>query len=583
MHTFKTLGLKDSILKGIEKLGFEQPTPIQEKTIPLLINQKTDLVGLAQTGTGKTAAFGLPICHLIDFNQKYTQALIICPTRELCLQITRDLQNFILFEEKAKVVAIYGGASIDNQIRDISRGAHIIVATPGRMVDMIHRRKVSLSDISIVVLDEADEMLNMGFKEDLDIILQQTPSEKNTWLFSATMPQEVLRISRNYMSNPQEITIGKQNSGALNIDHHFYVVQARDRYLALKRIVDYYPDIFGIIFCRTRMETQEIAEKLMKDGYNADALHGDLSQAQRDYVMSRYRNKSLQMLVATDVAARGIDVNNVTHVINYNLPDDVENYTHRSGRTARAGKSGISITLVNSRELGKIKEIERKIGSRFTRKLIPNGSDVCEKQLFSLVKKIHDSEVREEEISDFLPPITEMLKDLSKEELIKKMVSTDFNRFLNYYQNAPDLNVSTEPSRVKTGSTKEFSTSSSNRGKRNDTVSGRYFINIGEIDGISKMELIDFISSTANIRKNDIQKLDFKSNFSFFNVSDRNINLVKAFTNKKFNGRKIRIDNAEDKFGGNEREQRGERRERGERNDRRDKPFKKSFQKSRPF
>jgi ATP-dependent RNA helicase DeaD len=571
MQDFQSLGLKESILKGITALGFTTPTPIQEQAIPRLISNPSDLVGLAQTGTGKTAAFGLPICQLADFDSNDTQALIICPTRELCLQISRDIQSFLKFEKNARVVPIYGGASIENQIRDISRGAQIIVATPGRMVDMINRKRVKLGNVKFVVLDEADEMLNMGFKEDLDLILGETPEEKNTWLFSATMPKEVSRIAKKYMSDPFEITIGKQNSGAENIEHHFYVVHAKDRYLALKRIVDYYPDIFGIIFCRTRMETQEIADKLMRDGYNADALHGDLSQSQRDHVMNRYRTRSLQMLVATDVAARGIDVNDVTHVINYNLPDDSENYTHRSGRTARAGKSGVSVIILNTKEVGRVRELERIISQRFTQKTVPTGSEVCEKQLFSLVKKIHDAEVNEEEISDFLPPINEMLKDLSKEELIKRMVSTDFNRFLNYYRNANDLNVDSSrrdsrdrrddrsergeryerggerSGRGDKGDRGSKDSFGGDRGRKNEEVTGRFFINVGEIDGMDKVGLRDYICEVAKINPSDVGRIDLRSNFTFFNIDGGGKEILDAFKNEKFNGRSIRIDNAEDK------------------------------------
>ena len=363
-NRFEELGIEQRIVKAITELGFENPTPIQEETIPVLLSGKKDLVGLAQTGTGKTAAFGLPMAQLVDFNSRNTQALIICPTRELCLQITRDLQSYVKYIDGAHIVAIYGGASLEMQSRELSRGAQIIVATPGRMVDMINRRKVKLANISMVVLDEADEMLNMGFKEDLDSILSETPPDKNTWLFSATMQNEVARIAKNYMKDPYEVTVGKQNQGADNIEHRYYIVHAKDKYAALKRIADYNPEIFGIVFCRTRIETQQIAEQLIKDGYNADSLHGDLSQQQRDQVMARYRSKTLQMLVATDVAARGIDVNNITHVINYNLPDDIENYTHRSGRTARAGKSGVSIVIINMKEVGKIRMIERQIGKK---------------------------------------------------------------------------------------------------------------------------------------------------------------------------------------------------------------------------
>lgn len=545
MTTFKELGLDEEILKAITDLGFENPTPIQAEAIPVLLAKPQDLVGLAQTGTGKTAAFGLPICNMIDFKNSNPEALIICPTRELCMQITRDLQNFTKYKSGSNVVAIYGGASMENQVRDMRRGVNIIVATPGRMVDMIERRRVNLENIKFVVLDEADEMLNMGFKEDLDSILSKTPDEKFTWLFSATMPNEVRRIAKNYMEKPFEITVGKENSGADNIEHQYYMVQGRDRYLALKRVVDYYPEVFGIVFCRTKAETQDIAEKLIKDGYNADALHGDLSQAQRDYVMNRYRNRHLQILVATDVAARGIDVDSVTHVINFNLPDDVESYTHRSGRTARAGKSGISLAIITSKEFGKIREIERNINKRFTLKQVPNGEEVCEKQLFHLVKTIHDAEINEEGIVDYLPPITEMLKDLSKEDLIKKMVSTDFNRFLEYYRDAPDLNSG--------GATRSRDTGDG----RNDRgeITGRFFINIGEMDGLDKLELRDFVVHCTGIDKNDVGRIDVKNTFSFFEVEPRFVpQVVESFKgNQHYNQRRVRIEASNGAGGGSSR------------------------------
>ena len=535
-QSFEALGLKPALLKAIAALGYQTPTPIQAQAIPALLQKPGDLIGLAQTGTGKTAAFGLPLIQLTDFTRRTPQALIICPTRELCLQIARDLTGFLSQTPEGRVTAIYGGASIEGQIRDLQRGTQVVVATPGRMVDLINRGKVSLAEVGIVVLDEADEMLNMGFKEDLDTILSKTPDHKHTWLFSATMAGEVARIARTYMHQPMEVSIGKQNQGAANIEHHYYIVQARDRYLALKRIVDYYPEIFGIVFCRTRAETQEIAEKLIHDGYNADALHGDLSQGQRDAVMARYRSRTLQVLVATDVAARGIDVNNVTHVIHYNIPDDVENYTHRSGRTARAGKSGISIALLNLREANRIKELERLTHSRFQQKLVPNGPEVCEKQLFNLVRKIHDAEVREEEISDFLPPINAMLQDLSKEELIKRMVSTDFNRFLEYYQDAPDLNTQPRKPGAANGA-----------GPARAGRPGRLFINLGEMDGLHKLSLRDFLCKTTQLEKHDIGRIDLRANCSFFEVDPRLTPLVKeAFARKvKYGDRAIRIDDAD--------------------------------------
>lgn len=531
MNRFEELGIDTRIVKAITELGFENPTPIQEATIPALLNNKRDLVGLAQTGTGKTAAFGLPMVQMVDFSSRNTQALIICPTRELCLQITRDLQNFTKYVDGAHIVAIYGGASLEMQSRELSRGAQIVVATPGRMVDMISRRKVKLAGISIVVLDEADEMLNMGFKEDLDSILSETPEGKNTWLFSATMQNEVARIAKNYMSNPHEVTVGKQNQGAENIEHRYYIVHAKDKYNALKRIADFNPEIFGIVFCRTRIETQQIAEQLIKDGYNADALHGDLSQQQRDQVMARYRSKTLQMLVATDVAARGIDVNDVTHVINYNLPDDIENYTHRSGRTARAGKSGVSIVIINMKEVGKIRMIERQIGKKFVHDKLPTGKEVCEKQLFYLVNKIHDVEVNDAAIDSFLPKINEMLSDLSKDELIKRMVSAEFNRFLDYYKKSADLNVD-----VKSADRRE------SRGQ-DGVPTGRFFVNIGEMDGLNVMSLRDYICEVTTLDKGKIGRIDVKEKFSFFDIEPRLSEMVMdAFKSQKFKGRSVHLE-----------------------------------------
>ncbi|MBK9480000.1 MAG: DEAD/DEAH box helicase [Bacteroidetes bacterium] len=531
MNRFEELGIDNRIVKAITELGFENPTPIQEATIPALLNNKRDLVGLAQTGTGKTAAFGLPMVQMVDFNSRNTQALIICPTRELCLQITRDLQNFTKYVDGAHIVAIYGGASLEMQSRELSRGAQIVVATPGRMVDMISRRKVKLAGISIVVLDEADEMLNMGFKEDLDSILSETPESKNTWLFSATMQNEVARIAKNYMSNPHEVTVGKQNQGAENIEHRYYIVHAKDKYNALKRIADFNPEIFGIVFCRTRIETQQIAEQLIKDGYNADALHGDLSQQQRDQVMARYRSKTLQMLVATDVAARGIDVNDVTHVINYNLPDDIENYTHRSGRTARAGKSGVSIVIINMKEVGKIRMIERQIGKKFVHDKLPTGKEVCEKQLFYLVNKIHDVEVNDAAIDSFLPKINEMLNDLSKDELIKRMVSAEFNRFIEYYKKSADLNVD-----VKSADRRE------NRGQ-DGAPTGRFFVNIGEMDGLNVMSLRDYICEVTTLDKGKIGRIDVKEKFSFFDIEPRLSEMVMdAFKSQRFKGRSVHLE-----------------------------------------
>ncbi|MFI5150125.1 MAG: DEAD/DEAH box helicase [Bacteroidia bacterium] len=551
MNKFEALGIEARVVKAITELGFETPTPIQEQAIPVLLKEEKDLVGLAQTGTGKTAAFGLPLIQTVDFQSHHTQALILCPTRELCLQITKDLQSYTKYMQGANIVAIYGGASIVTQLREVKRGAQIVVGTPGRMVDMINRKGVTLGTVKRVVLDEADEMLNMGFKEDLDMILSETPDQKCTWLFSATMPREVESIARKYMSDPFQITVGKRNEGNVNIEHVYYVVQSRDRYASLKRIVDYYPEIFGIVFCRTKAETQEVAEKLIRDGYNADSLHGDLSQAQRDQVMKRYRSKSLQVLVATDVAARGIDVDDVTHVINYNLPDEIENYTHRSGRTARAGKTGISIVILNIREVGRVKILERIIGKKFTKARIPGGHEVCEKQLFSLISKIHDVEVNEAAIAQYLPQIYAQLQELTKEELIKRFVSDEFNRFLDYYKNAPDLNVENrglERSSERFGERSERPeraerSEGARRVPERDANKTRFFINVGEMDGLDKGGLLRFICDTSNLEGSNIGRIDIKSTFSFFDAAKEVEDfLITAFKGQTFKGRKVRID-----------------------------------------
>src|SRR3990170_4149089 len=439
MKSFEALGLSTELVESVLQIGFEIPTPIQEKAIPVLLKGNRDFVGLAQTGTGKTAAFGLPLLELIDADSRQTQALVLAPTRELGLQIASDLENFTEKFKQFNIVAVYGGSSISEQIRKVKRGAQIIVATPGRLIDLIDRNAINLGTVKYVVLDEADEMLNMGFKEDLDKILSYTPEEKNTWLFSATMPREVKSIMKNYMSDPYELTVGEQNVGNVNIEHHYVMVQEKDKYLALKRILDDNPEIFGLIFCRTRIDTQRIAEMLMKDGYNADALHGDLTQQQRDRVMLKFRQRSLQILVATDVAARGIDVEDISHVIHMNMPDEMEFYTHRSGRTARAGKKGISIAMISRRELGRVKQLEKTLKSPFKRMMVPTGAEVCQKQLLALMHKVREVKINDAEISEFLPAVYEELKDLTKQELIKRFASIEFNRFLDYYRNAPDM------------------------------------------------------------------------------------------------------------------------------------------------
>jgi ATP-dependent RNA helicase DeaD len=501
-----------------------------------LLTGSNDFVGLAQTGTGKTAAFGLPLLELLDFEENHPQALVLCPTRELCLQIANDIKNYSKKMNNVHVVAVYGGASISDQLRQIRRGVQIVVATPGRMLDIINRGAIDFTGVKYVVLDEADEMLNMGFQEDIDNILSTTPDTKKTWLFSATMPAEVRRIAKKYMDEPFELTMGTKNTGNANIEHEYYVVRARDKYAAFKRIVDFNPDIFGIVFCRTKIETQDIAEALIKDGYNADSLHGDLSQQQRDKVMKRYRERSLQLLIATDVAARGIDVNDVTHVINYSLPDEVENYTHRSGRTARAGKTGVSIAIVNAKELGKIRQIERVIGKKFVKVEIPTGFDVCEKQLFSIVHKIHDVTVNEQQIEQYIPRIMEEFKDLSKEDLVKRFASIEFNRFLDYYKNAPDLNAPVEEGRSERGerSGRDFG------GKSEYT---RLFINLGSVDEFNRGELLGYICNNAKISGRIVGKIDVKGVYSFFEVPHADTEKVmESFKGVEFKGREVRIE-----------------------------------------
>ncbi len=555
MNPFSTLGIRHDIVNAITELGFENPTPIQEQSIPVLLSGSNDFVGLAQTGTGKTAAFGLPLLELLDFEENYPQALILCPTRELCLQITSDINNYAKNMKNVHVVAVYGGANISDQLRQIKRGVQIVVATPGRMLDIINRKAIDFTQVQFVVLDEADEMLNMGFQEDIDSILSTTPEDKKTWLFSATMPNEVRRIAKKYMTDPFELTMGTKNTGNVNIEHEYYIVKARDKYAAFKRIVDFNPEIFGIVFCRTKIETQEIAEALMKDGYNADALHGDLSQQQRDKVMKRYRDRSLQLLIATDVAARGIDVNDVTHVINYSLPDEIENYTHRSGRTGRAGKTGISIAIINSKELGKIRHIERSIGKQFTKAEIPTGFDVCEKQLFAMIHKVHNVEVNEEQIDQYIPRIMDEFKDLDKEQLIKRFASLEFNRFLEYYSKAPDLNVSSEDRGFERGERGDRADRGDrpDRAFRSGTSPGytRLFMNLGSVDDFTRGDMLGFICNNTKISGKSVGKIDLKGVFTFFEVEDSTVNqVIEGFKSVDFQGRDVRIEMAGDREGG---------------------------------
>lgn len=528
MKSFETLGLSRGLAEAVEKIGFETPTPIQEKAIPVLLQGNRDFVGLAQTGTGKTAAFGLPLLDLVDDTSRDTQALVLAPTRELGLQITNDLETFSGPFKSLNIVAVYGGSSISEQIKKIKRGAQIIVATPGRLIDLITRKAINLKTIRYVVLDEADEMLNMGFKDDLDQILSHTPTDKNTWLFSATMPKEVRNISKNYMHDPEELTVGEKNQGNANIEHQYVLVQEKDKYSALKRILDYHPDIFGIVFCRTKIDTQKVAEMLMKDGYNADSLHGDLTQQQRDRVMKNFRQRSLQILVATDVAARGIDVDDITHVIHLNMPDEMEFYTHRSGRTARAGKKGISIAMITRREIGKIKQIERTLKTHFRRFMVPTGRDVCHKQLLSLMHRVHEVKVNEEEISEFLPEVYHELRDLDKEELIKRFASIEFNRFLEYYRNAPDLNV--EEGQSKTGG-EQYATGD------------RVFINVGKMDGLDKAGILELIDECCGIGKKYIGKIELKGAYSFFEVDKSKAqDILEGFDGVEFRNRAVRVE-----------------------------------------
>ena len=554
MNKFQELGLNELLLKAIQDLGFENPSEVQEKAIPLLLQQDTDIVALAQTGTGKTAAFGFPLIQKIDPENRSTQALILSPTRELCLQITNEIKQYSKYVRGLHTVAVYGGASITEQAKDVKRGAQIIVATPGRMQDMINRNLVNIKNIQICVLDEADEMLNMGFYEDITSILSDTPDEKQTWLFSATMPQEVSRIAKEFMKRPQEITVGHKNQGSTTVSHEYYLVGARDRYPALKRLADMNPDIFSVIFCRTKRDTQAVAEKLIEDGYNAAALHGDLSQAQRDAVMKAFRGKQIQMLVATDVAARGIDVDDITHVINYQLPDEVETYNHRSGRTGRAGKTGTSIVIVTKSEYKKISQIERIIKKKFIQKPIPTGMEICEVQLIHLANKARSVEV-DSEIDKYLPKIEELLGDLSKEELIKKMFSVEFNRFIEYYkkQNTIDSPKSREKG----------------EGSVNSDGSVRYFLNLGSRDNFDWMSLKDFLRETLDLGRDDLFKVDVKEGFSFFNTdASHSERVMEILNNMHHEGRQVNVEISTSGGGSSRRDHNGRGRSGGFRNDR---------------
>ena len=543
MKTFEELGVSPEIRKAIEEMGYENPMPVQEEVIPYLLGENNDVVALAQTGTGKTAAFGLPLLQQIDVKNRVPQSLILCPTRELCLQIAGDLNDYSKYIDGLKVLPVYGGSSIDSQIRSLKRGVHIIVATPGRLLDLMERKTVSLSTVHNIVMDEADEMLNMGFTDSINAILADVPKERNTLLFSATMSPEIARISKNYLQNAKEITIGRKNESTSNVKHVAYTVQAKDKYAALKRIVDYYPQIYGIIFCRTRKETQEIADKLMQEGYNADSLHGELSQAQRDAVMQKFRIRNLQLLVATDVAARGLDVDDLTHVINYGLPDDTESYTHRSGRTGRAGKTGTSIAIINLREKGKLREIERIIGKKFIAGEMPTGKQICEKQLIKVIDELEKVKVNEEEITDFMPEIYRKLEWLSKEDLIKRMVSHEFNRFLDYYRDREEIETPTDSRERNTHDSRE-------RGSRKAAPGfTRLFINLGKMDSFFPSELISLLNSNTRGRI-ELGRIDLMKNFSFFEVEEKEAqNVVKALNRANWNGRKVSVEVAGEEAG----------------------------------
>ena len=553
MKTFEELGVSPEIRKAIEEMGYENPMPVQEEVIPYLLGEGNDVVALAQTGTGKTAAFGLPLIQKINVKNRVPQALILCPTRELCLQIAGDLNDYSKYIDGLKVLPVYGGSSIESQIRMLKSGVHIIVATPGRLIDLMERKVAKLDTIGNVVMDEADEMLNMGFTDSINSILEKVPEDRNTLMFSATMSPEISRISKQYLRNAKEITIGTKNEGSKNVNHIAYVVHAKDKYAALKRIADYYPQIYGIIFCRTRKETQEIADKLIQDGYNADSLHGELSQAQRDLVMQTFCQRHLQLLVATDVAARGLDVNDLTHVINYGLPDDTESYTHRSGRTGRAGKTGISIAIINLRERGKMREIERIINKKFIVGEMPTGKQICEQQLIKLIDDIEKVKVNEEEIESFLPGIYRKLEWLSKEDLIKRVVSMEFNRFLEYYSNAPEIETPTVTDRRGEREPRERKEHGSSREKTERKAEKGYtrlFLNLGKTDGFYANQIIELINRNMKKQRTTIGRIDLMQNFSFFEVAEKQANDVISALNKvNLNGRKVVVEVAGENSG----------------------------------
>jgi ATP-dependent RNA helicase DeaD len=546
LTNFEALGIESSLLNSISTLGFTQPTPIQEKAIPVLLQGTKDFIGLAQTGTGKTAAFGLPLLQLINKADRFPQAMIICPTRELCLQITNDLEKYRGKGDKISVTAVYGGASISDQIRQLKKGTQIVVATPGRLIDLIERKAVNLEKIHYVVLDEADEMLNMGFKDDIEFILQNTPGRQSTWLFSATMPAEIRHVSKRYMDHPVEVTIGKMNATNINIDHQYYVTAHVNRYETLKRIIDFNPGIYGIIFTRTKADAQGITESLIREGYDIEALHGDLTQAQRDKVMARFREKNLQLLIATDVAARGIDVQGITHVINYELPDDLEVYTHRSGRTGRAGKSGISISIVTPRETHRLRQIEKLVNNRFHKLDIPAGKDVCRKQFFHFIDKMIQADISHGEYEAYLPALREKFQAVDKEEILQRVAALEFDRFLKYYENSADLNLRDD----KRPGGRESSDSRQNRDTKGRKFGGsgnyqRLFVNLGTKDGFYKASFLQFILDMSEVDKALLGRVDMKEMNSWIEVEPQAAKkMMKSLDGKNFRGRKIRMNDA---------------------------------------
>jgi len=556
MNAFEALGLNQNLVKAITDLGFENPTPIQEKAIPVLLSGTTDFVGLAQTGTGKTAAFGLPLLQLIEVDKRHPQALIICPTRELCLQICNDFQNYKKYTKGAVAEPVYGGASIMMQIRALRQGAHIVVATPGRLIDLIERKAIDLQKVKYVVLDEADEMLNMGFRDDIDFVLKNTIIKESTWLFSATMPPEVRAISARFMKNPKEITVGKKNAGNVNIDHQYFIASAHNRYETLKRLIDFNPGMYGIIFTRTKADAQDVTERLVKEGYDMEAIHGDLTQQQRDKVMGRFREKSIQMLVATDVAARGIDVDGITHVINYELPDDIEVYTHRSGRTARAGKSGICISICHSRETFKIRSIEKMVNAKFHRLDIPSGKDVCRKQFFHFMDKLMQADTSHGDYETYMADLQEKFKDITKEEVLKRVAALEFSHFLKYYENADDLNRANDPRRTDTRDRRPDNRDAGGRREREKpTFTGRdngytrLFVNLGTKDGFYKASFLQYILDTSDLNKEVLGKIDLREMNAWVEIdksaADR---MIKSIDGSKYNGREVRMNQADGGF-----------------------------------